>query len=356
MPTLRRCCPIIASLLVAGAACAQSDPEIAGEPDAPAISEHAEQGGLAVWSLYWENDGAFFKPNGNTDRHYTNGARIVASAQAQWADDLANWLPLNPAGGSGQELGTSAFYSMGHLIFTPDRVDNQANAHPNDRPYAGWLYFSAGLERATETVADRIDLKIGVIGPASRAQQVQETAHDIFDPDRDPEGWDGQLDDRFALDLDVNRRWKFEIEHDDSDHLSIEFIPEVGFTVGTVHRHLMTGATLRIGSPIMHSGFGAGRLEAPTTSLGFPSGPIGANRNFAWSLYARVEGRRVFHNELLDGVDAEDYYGMVQVGVNLLVAKNVTVGYSQTWFSTEFDTQVGRDSIGSFEVSWSIAY
>lgn len=352
MPTIRRCCLALASLLIAGSACAQDEPTQAEA----AIAEGAEEGGRTVWSLYWENDGAYIKPNGNTDRHYTNGARIVASSRAQWADDLGNWLPLNPADGTDQALDTAAFYSMGHLIFTPDRIDNQANAHPDDRPYAGWLYFSAGLERATETVADRIDLKIGVIGPASRAQQVQETAHDIFDRDREPEGWGGQLDDRFALDLDVNRRWKLNIDHDDSDHLAIEFIPEVGFTVGTVHQHLMTGATLRIGSPFLPTDFGAGRLEAPTTALGFPGGSVSPNENFAWSIYARAEGRRVFHNELLEGVQEEDYFGMVQLGVSLIIMKNLTIGYSQTWFSKEFETQVGRDSIGALTVAWSFAY
>lgn len=352
MPTIRRCCLPLASLLIAGSACAQD-----GRPPVePTIAEGSGAGKRAVWSLYWENDGAFLKPNGNTDRHYTNGARFVASTNDRWADDLGNWLPLNPAEGTDQTLQTAAFYSVGHLIFTPDRIDNQANAHPNDRPYAGWLYFSAGLERATETVADRIDLKVGLIGPAARGKQVQETVHDLFDRDREPEGWGGQLDNRFALDLDVNRRWKFDIDHDESDHLAIEFIPEVGFTVGTVHQHLMTGATLRIGSPYMPNDFGAGRLEAPSTAIGYPSGAIGRNENFAWSLYARAEGRRVFHNELLDGVREEDYYGMVQVGVSVIIMNHLSLGYSQTWFSKEFETQVGRDSIGALTLAWSFAY
>lgn len=348
MPQIRRFLPILAALSFTGLA--------AGQDADPVLPEDAlaEPEGRTVWALYWENDGSFFKPNHNSDRHYTNGTRLVASSHAQWAEDLANWLPIAPA--SGEDLRTAAFYSAAQLIFTPDNIEKPAARRPDDRGYAGWLYFSAGIERASETIADRVDLKIGVIGPSSRAEQSQQNIHDAFDKNREPIGWDSQLDDRFAIDLDVNRRWKLSIDHDDSDHVAIELIPEVGFTIGSVHDHLMTGATLRIGSGFLPGDFGAGRLEAPSTAATFPRGGADANENLAWSIFARVEGRAVFHNELLVGVEEEDFFGMVQVGVSLLIAKNLTLGYSQTWYSKEFETQIANDSIGAFTIGWSYAY
>jgi len=308
----------------------------------------------AVWSLYWENDGAFFKPNSDSDRHYTNGARIVYSAPDAWADEFARWLPMAPM--TGEALETAAFYSIGHEIYTPDHVANPAARPPDDRPFAGWLYGSVGIERASDRVADRLDLKIGVIGPLSGAEKFQKNAHDWFDPDRPPRGWDDQLGNRFAIDLDVNRRWKFDLDHDESDFVDIELIPEAGFTMGTVHRHLMAGATLRVGSPFLPRDFGPGRLNAPSTAVGFPRGPAGVNQELAWQIFARVEGRAVFHNELLERVEEEPFFGMVQVGVSLVFARNLTLGYSQTFMSKEFETQHGGDAFGAITVAWSYAY
>ena len=326
---------------------AQDDEPVVPEFDTP------DQGGRAVWSLYWENDGVF-KLAGRSDRHYTNGVRVVVSSHTQWADDLANWLPLAPA--NDENLQTAAFYSMAQLIFTPDNIENPAARRPGDRGYAGWLYFSVGIERASETIADRIDLKLGVIGPSSLAGKAQANIHDYFDKNREPIGWDEQLSDRFAIDLDVNRRWKFNIDHDETDYLAIELIPEAGFTVGTVRTHLMAGATVRIGSPFLPGDFGAGRLDAPTTAVGYPRGGGGVNENLAWSLYARAEGRAVLRNELLNGVEEEPFFGMVQVGVSLQIVQSLTIGYSQTWYTKEFRTQAVNDSIGAITIGWSYAY
>ncbi|MCB9847672.1 MAG: lipid A deacylase LpxR family protein [Phycisphaeraceae bacterium] len=347
-PRISRIGVILAASCLRSAALAQ-DP--APPPVEPVTQQ---QGGRTVWSLYWENDGAYVKPNGETDRHYTNGARVVMAVETPWADSVARWLPLQPA--EGESLRTSAFYSVGQLIYTPDRIENQANPQPVDRRYAGWLYTSVGLERASQTTADRFDLKLGVIGPASAAEQAQQNIHDIFDPNRQPQGWEDQLSDRVAIDLDLNRRWKFDLDQNDSDYVKLEIIPEIGMTIGTVHRHLMAGATLRVGSVFLPDDFGPGRLEAPTTAVGYPTGPVGPNENLAWSIYTRVEGRAVFHNELLDGVDPEPAFGLIQVGVTLTIQKSLTIGYSQTWYANEFRSQVGRDSIGALTVAWSWEY
>ena len=346
MPKQIRNLALVAALYLAFPAQGQA-------PDPALLIE--EPASRTVWSLYWENDGAYIAPNHNTDRHYTNGARIVASSHTEWAEELANWLPMSPA--TGDELRTAAFYSAAQLIFTPDHIENPANRNPNDRGYVGWLYFSVGVERASETIADRIDLKVGIIGPSSLAEQAQQAVHKIFDPGREPIGWDEQLSDRFAIDLDVNRRWKIDLDHDYSDYVGIELIPEAGFTIGSVHDHLMAGATLRIGSAFMPDDFGAGRLEAPSTAATFPrGGPIGANENLAWSLYARVEGRAVFRNELLYRVEEEPFFGTFQFGFSLIINKNLTIGYSQTWFSREFKGQEDFDSIGALTIGWSFEY
>ena len=54
----------------------------------------AGAGATDTFSIYWENDSRFTKPNGNTDRHYTNGLKLVYATDEvewQWLRDFGNW-------------------------------------------------------------------------------------------------------------------------------------------------------------------------------------------------------------------------------------------------------------------------
>ena len=138
-----------------------------------------------IITLQLEND--YF---GNTDQHFTNGFRAAwmpsARSVPQWVIDGASFFPLfDPAGKK------RVVFSLGQSIFTPDDL-SATNLLRDERPYAGWLYGGVGLVSVSEERLDNIELNLGVIGPASLAEDVQKTWHEWFDFQR-PNGWDNQL-------------------------------------------------------------------------------------------------------------------------------------------------------------------
>ena len=213
-----------------------------------------------VLTFYWENDGTVAKPNNNTDRHYTNGVKATFAHRPDWAGKLASALMPGPVlkGGDPQ---AAVGYAFGHNIYTPDGIETVALL-PEDRPYAGWLYVGAYLQRATENEFDHLELNVGMIGPSALGEDVQRIVHDFFDQ-AEPRGWDNQLGDEFGFNVTYQRKWKFVFFTD--DHWSAELIPQAGLTLGTVNRHANISALVRVGTNLPGD-FGPGRIEEPAAA------------------------------------------------------------------------------------------
>src|SRR3546814_17295330 len=73
-------------------------------------------------------------------------------------------------------------------MYTPDDVALR-NPPLDDRPYAGWLYGSVGLIAETGRRLDQLELTLGVVGPASLAEQTQKLIHEITES-QEPRGSD----------------------------------------------------------------------------------------------------------------------------------------------------------------------
>ena len=126
-----------------------------------------------------------------TDEHYSHGSRLSYLTDDlpadSWQRRIADWLPFAQRG---QEARAS--FALGQSIFTPVDLSNP-NLILNDRPYAGWLYASYGfvlgprrsetLSRLASTKIDRLDtfeISLGVVGPASQAEEVQKFIHKLI--------------------------------------------------------------------------------------------------------------------------------------------------------------------------------
>ena len=293
-------------------------------------------------SFYIENDSRRLKPNHATDRHYTSGIKLVYLTEPnwQWLQDFSRWHFAD----ADSSVDTAVGFFFGQNIYTPDHVDEPAKRSDNDMVFAGWLYTGMFVQRATRHVLDHFEANIGVIGPSSKADQVQYWIHDTFDSG-DPIGWDDQLGDELAIDLTWMRKqrlqsgWLAPTEHSD-------LIVEYGATVGSVHRHLQTGVTARYGFNLDKT-FGPGRLVLPS---GLSTLRTDRTAHFGY-LFARASGRVVEHNRFLTGLDDEPLVGEFQVGA-VYQYKRLELGYSQTFFTREFAEQSGKDSIGALTVTW----
>lgn len=293
-----------------------------------------------TFSIYWENDSRFTKPNGNTDRHYTNGLKLVyATDEVEW-QWLRDWS--NRHFGGGEEVRTDVGFFFGQEIYTPEHPDAPQRRNPEDMRFAGWLYGGLFAQRATANVLDHAELNVGVIGPSAHGETVQDCIHGLIHSDK-ALGWEAQLEDEAAVDFSFVRRqrltegWLRPREH-------LDFISEMGFTVGSVHRQAEIGITGRWG--LLTPDFGPGRLR-------LPDGVIDRSDPLSKTLYlfVRLAGRAIEHNRFLSGLTHEPLVGEIQYGL-VYRKDNFQIGYSQTYLTQEFKEQEQNDSYGALTLAW----
>ncbi len=292
-------------------------------------------------SIYWENDGTLIKPNHRTDRHYTNGLKLVFAHQPDW-DWLKSFASWNDFG-KGGEVKTAMGYFLGQNIYTPDNVDKPEKRTRPDMVFAGWMYGGIFAQRSAKNEMEHFELNLGVIGQSALGDESQTFIHKVVGQDK-PEGWDEQLDDEFAIDftwLKKHRADGLPFRHTEIFDSFLEY----GFTAGSVHRNADVGLIMRLGKNLPND-FGPGRLEAPYCA----TGTIGDKQTYYY-LFGRATAKFVEHNRFLTGLDTRPVVGQFQVGA-VWRHKSLELSYSQTFLTDEFEEQSGHDSFASLFLSY----
>jgi len=296
-------------------------------------------------SLLFEND-IFY----GLDRDYTNGVQVSWTSAPDrapaWALQSARVLPFFPDSGR-----VRATYALGQSIYTPSDITIE-NPPPSERPYAGWLYGSIGVISQTETRLDQLNLQVGVVGPASLAEQTQTLVHEIVGAD-EPRGWSTQLRNEPGLVLTYQRSWRALVSVS-SFGLGFDVTPHVGGALGNVFTYANAGATLRLGWNLPDD-YGPPRIQPSLPSAGYfePQDGLGVY------LFAGLDGRAVAQNIFLDGntwrdsrsVDKEPLVGDAQVG--LAIAWGATrLAFTHVFRSREFESQEDTDEFGAVSLSF----
>jgi lipid A 3-O-deacylase len=294
----------------------------------PAFANDGWEG--RILSVSWENDAI-----DGTDKHYTQGARIdYLSADNTLPHWLRNFSSVLPA--VGYEVNAQKYgLGCGQEIYTPEDLDNP-NPIPKDRPYAGWLYARALLQRRGKAqlgllTRETLNLDLGVVGPESLAEQTQKEWHS-----RAPKGWQHQLRTEVAFVLNYRREYLAAFRSAENGW-GFDFIPFIGGAAGTLQTFLNAGTTLR-GGYHMPNEFAVG-TEAST---------------WGGYVFAGVDGRAVARNIFLDGntfahsqhVWKEPIAGEFIAGLTLAF-KNFEATLSHTLRSREFTSQQSTDSFGA---------
>ena len=310
---------------------------------APARADDAttEHGTLSV---LFEND-IFY----NTDRDYTNGVEFAWTSPPDENFDeavrVARWLPFFSQTGT-----VRTDYALGQNIYTPSNL-TLADPDPRDRPYAGFLYGALGLVDQTDTVLDQIQLQLGVVGPASLAEEAQKLVHRIIH-DTIPQGWAYQLHNEPALVLVDERAWRA-FESGSVFGLSFDVDPHVGGAVGNVYDYLNAGAMGRIGFNLPDD-YGPPRIEPSLPGSNFFE-PTGA---FGWYFFGGVDGRAIARNIFLDGntwdpsrhVEKNPFVGDLQLGAAVSFDR-FRLTYTHVFRTREFTTQAHSDQFGAINLS-----
>jgi hypothetical protein len=236
-------------------------------------------------------------------------------------------------------------------MYTPRDI-KVANPPVEDRPYAGWLYATVGLGVDTGRRFDQFALTVGVVGPASLAEQGQKLVHRITGVTA-PQGWDTQLGNEPGLVLTYDRSWRGPATHMLGFGMDVE--PHIGGALGNVYTYARGGWTLRYGNRLPLD-YGPPRIQPSVPASGFfePTG------KFSWYLFAGSEGRAVARNIFLDGntfapsrrVDKEPLVGDLQWGL-VLTWRSARLSYTHILRTTEFKSQDGADEFGA--VSFSVS-
>jgi hypothetical protein len=293
------------------------------------------------FSIYWENDSRYIKPNGNTDRHYTNGFKLVYTTQPewQWLKDFGDWNAAANAVAAEKAVG----FFLGQNIYTPDHASNPERRKDEDRVFAGWLYTGMFVQRRAGDTLDHVELNVGVVGPSSRADRTQKCIHEVINSD-EVIGWDSQLSDEPAADFTWVRKQRqtegilAPTEHTDA-------ITDIGFTAGSLHRNIEAGIMVRLGAELPKD-FGPGRLTLPSSTA---AGDPNAARSIY--LFARLAARAVEHDRFLSGLTPRPLVGLASAGIVCQLG-DFEIAYSQTFLTPEYKEHKISDSFGALTVTW----
>jgi lipid A 3-O-deacylase len=238
-----------------------------------------------IITLQGENASISSSP-GLTDRFYTNGLRLGWTSPTGQVPSVLASLGHAIWGDGLQRVSVDVSQQM----YTPANT-SVSPADPRDRPYAGYLAINGSLISDTDTSRSVLMLSLGVVGPGSGAEALQNSFHDLIGQGHD-KGWASQISNTPAIEVLGERTWRLPIVS--VAGLETDALPAVTVGVGNLRDYLQIGGTLRIGQGL-NSDFGAPRIR-PGLSGGDAYTP---SRPVAWYLFAGVDGQAVMYDLLL---------------------------------------------------------
>lgn len=347
----------VAGVTITLGASARADDAQTGAPDG------SKPPGHGYLSFQVENDSL----GNGADRDYTHGMEIAyvsEPCQHRWVSRVAQTIYLLPRDGRECRRDRVSF-ALGQTMYTPSDISlNPPN--PDDRPYAGWLYLNAGILSEDYDAGDplalrrfsfrglrKLEVSLGVVGPASGAGATQRWFHDRIGA-TEPRGWGSQLSNEPALMVSYQYQWRY------GAHLlpALEFdaTPHVSASLGNVFTEGALGFTVRIGNNMLLD-YGPARIRPSAPGSAF----FQSRDGIGWYLFAGVEGRAVGRNIFLDGntfadspsVDKRAFVGDFQYGAAITLSR-VRIAFTQIFRTKEFFGQEHTDNFGAVSLSFAL--
>ena len=309
--------------------------------------------------LFFEND--LF---GDTDKYYTNAVQItwLSNDLKRYRDDvrLPEWsipiihaIPFSGVSGSIHNVGIL----LGQQIYTPSDIQTTTLLE-QERPYAGFLYGGLALHSKTDVILDTLEIVLGVVGPAAKAELAQNTVHD-FRNIPTAKGWDNQIHNEPAVRFSWQRKWRM---HSMAlwNILDYDLISHAGLALGNVRTSGNAGGEIRFGYNIQQD-FGSDVIR-PGAGVSAPVYTGSKQDKTAWGIHlfasSQVEG--VIHDIFLDGntwknshnVDKKKLVADLSLGLafNLDMFK---LTYRHLFRTKQFDNQRQGHIIGSMTLTLS---
>ena len=194
----------------------------------------------------------FWRPvTDRPDKEYTNGdeVELELAVAPLWGKRFAKGsAPCTGTEAPGERCLMTSF-SIAQEMYTPapGREPRVVPDWADDRPYAAWLYASAGARVLEEKSLRVVELKLGVTGPPAAGEFAQRTAHQLTGVySRDPVGWDTQIDFEVGAVASVRETRRF-VARTAAGRPVFDFMPHAGASVGNVLTGGDAGFTMRGG-------------------------------------------------------------------------------------------------------------
>ncbi|MCB1121480.1 MAG: DUF2219 family protein [Verrucomicrobiae bacterium] len=315
------------------------------------------------WSfnIYFEND--LF---GNTDQQYTNGTKLswVSPDVTDYVNTnfpvLTKWVDREVHFISDEYDVKNLAFSIGQNMYTPSDIVT-TELIEDDRPYAAWLYMSAGFHAKNDRVQDTFAIQLGMVGPAALGKEIQDFIHDWRGIAK-AQGWHNQIHNEVGLNLVAERRVRFHTENTGKGW-EADAIGNGGFVLGNVSTFLNMGLEGRFGYNLPYD-FGTthirpgGETNIPFLAERF-KGKI-PERDFGFHFFTSIEGRVVARDIFLDGntfsdshsVSKEPLVADLAFGAKVKLS-SFKVSYSVVKRSKQFKLQPKSHTFGSVMVSFT---
>ncbi|MDP1790715.1 MAG: lipid A deacylase LpxR family protein [Methylibium sp.] len=298
------------------------------------------------------------------DQGYSSGLQIKAvtpnldprdgdaclSEPARWLNRRLEWL--SPEHYEQRNL----VFGLGQAIYTPNDPA-RSDLIVDDRPYAGALLLSAGYNARLGDALWASQIVLGVIGPASFAEQTQKLFHRVFGSERF-RGWEHQLKNEpvFMLLHERSQRWGSHTLLSASDSLRWDAITHWGGTVGNFLTGANVGFELRFGYRLPDD-FGS----SPLRLAGENTAPLRASApsdGWSWHAFVNTDARLVLRDITLDGNSFRDSHNVhkrplvadVAVGIAVL-GGDWKLALARNYGTRQFRGQQERPSFGSITLS-----
>jgi lipid A 3-O-deacylase len=290
---------------------------------------------------------------GDADKSYIHGVRVSLTQKRTEdlplpAKSLDALMPFFEADGN-----SALYYSLGHNIFTPRDI-MQREADPNDRPWASFLYGTAGLITRTGRHADRAEATIGVVGPMALGETAQRLVYRKMTDRPEGEGWSHQLKNEPGLMLSWERSWpRFALGKIDTNYWSLK--PYAGLSAGNIKTHAAAGFTVSFSSDL--SALEDSRIDLRPGLSGAALTEESRNK-LHWSFFYGVEGRAIARDIFLDGntfteshsVEKKNLVAEAASGLSLSYNK-LKLGYSAVYRTREFEQQDSAEIYGALNIA-----
>lgn len=311
------------------------------------IAKEEESWNLQRSNFYFENDMYF-----NTDYDYTAGVRLSFLYHIQNPKKNIYDISLLDFGGSS----TYRSFALVHQIYTP-KNKKQKTLIVDDRPYAGWTYFEAGLHKSSKTHLRSLNLKLGIVGPTSGAEHFQNFIHDTIGAEH-VYGWDNQLHNELGINLKYTHKWRF--LYLKQKLLETSLVPFGEIELGNISIKATAGFSMRIGYNIPKD-FGVSSID-----IGGEDGIPSFEENILcnqkdWSFSINISGassavsKDIFLDGNTDGdshsVKKKNLIGYYGVGFSIRYKKFI-FDFIKTYNTKKFNTENGGHDTGTIVFSW----